>query len=75
MANQSSPYAEIHNVGKTGDPKPERKLRYVVRQEGSRFAVYFGTKSYRSFVSRFSAQYFADACNKQLNDPTSMSED
>lgn len=64
-----SPYSSPHNVGRSGKQAPQpdrRKPRYVVMQEGERFAVWFQEKSYRSFGSRFSAQIFADGCNEHL---------
>lgn len=65
-----SPYSKPHNVGHTARnfPQPDkRQPRYIVKQEGERYAVYFGEQSYRSFGSRFAAQIFADGCNEHLH--------
>lgn len=57
-------------------PKRDKKPRYWVKQTGNKFAVYFADRQVRGmFMSRFSAQLFADGANKMLNDPTSNSED
>ena len=65
--NIHSPYQRPNRVP-NGTPLPDRRRpRYVVRADGDRWAVYFGTQSYRSFGSRFSAQIFADGCNEALH--------
>ena len=76
MANQSSPYVSTHSVGKTGEPPPERKKpHYAVRQDGNRFAVWYGDRLCRRFTNLYSARHFADGAQRMMNDPTSNSED
>lgn len=78
LSDISSPYlGRNHNVGKSAGPPPHRpKERYSVRQDGQKYAVYFGERRCMGFfVNRFSAQLWADSANKTINDPTSQGED
>lgn len=78
MSDISSPYlGRNHNVGKSAGPPPHiPKARYMVRQDGDRYAVFFGERCVRyGFKNRFTAQEWANGFNKTINDPTSLGED